>query len=225
MELREYMSIRRAYNLVRQNVEASNRLTFAEFAILCRLHLSGGTLKTSEIADYQGSLRPTMTHRTKHLARLSLIDRVKGEVDKRNIVCKLTPEGTSYLLDLCELTCDAITSGRALSRISPERVCRYVDSMGAVPCMAGELVLLGLYSLKDESCSVTDLVEELGLLQPTVSMSVASLTEDGLVERYTIDSPTMRSGRVRLSEEGRAIAEDLAEQISQIVVRRKVRSR
>ena len=34
VELREYMSVRRAYNLVRQETESSYRLTFEEFAIL-----------------------------------------------------------------------------------------------------------------------------------------------------------------------------------------------
>ena len=72
MELREYLSIRRAYNLVRQESDASERLTSSEFAILCRLDVAGGSLRTSDIAEYQGSLRPTMTHRTKHLATLGL---------------------------------------------------------------------------------------------------------------------------------------------------------
>lgn len=223
MELRDYMSIRRAYNLVRQEVEAPRRLTFAEFAILSRLYLSGGTLKTSEIADYQGSLRPTMTHRTKHLARLGFIERLKGDVDKRNVVCKITEEGEQYLLHLCSRTCSSIEAGRALSRISSDRVCRYVDTMGSVPCMAGELVLLGLHE-GGESMSVTDLVEELGLLQPTVSMAVATLNGEGMVERYTAEDASGRAGRVRLTARGRMVTGELVDQITQLVVHRKPRS-
>ena len=69
------MSIRRAYNLVRQSVEPSRRLTFEGFSILCHLEVSEVPVKTSDIADYQGALRPTMTHRTNHLAELGFIDR------------------------------------------------------------------------------------------------------------------------------------------------------
>ena len=47
MELREYMSIRRSYNLVRRVVPANRRLTFEEFAILCRLNVKGAPVKTS----------------------------------------------------------------------------------------------------------------------------------------------------------------------------------
>ena len=63
MDLREYMSVRRAYNVVRQKVESDERLTFEEFAILCRLDVANAPLKTSAIAEYQSALRPTMTHR------------------------------------------------------------------------------------------------------------------------------------------------------------------
>ena len=70
MEHREYISIRRSYNLVRQDLDSSRRLTFQELAALCRLYNSKSGLKTSDIAAYQGCLRPTMTHRTKHLEQL-----------------------------------------------------------------------------------------------------------------------------------------------------------
>ena len=56
MELREYMSIRRSYNLVRRVVPANRRLTFEEFAILCRLNVKGAPVKTSEIAEYSSYL-------------------------------------------------------------------------------------------------------------------------------------------------------------------------
>ena len=90
MELREYMSIRRSYNLVRRSVPANRRLTFEEFAILCRLKVQDSSIKTSEIAEYQGALRPTITHRTSHLAKLGFIHREEGSSDHRNVVCTLT---------------------------------------------------------------------------------------------------------------------------------------
>ena len=78
MDLKEFMSVRRAYNAVRQSVPSEGRLTFEEFAILCRLDFAGVPMKTSDIAEYQGALRPTMTHRTNHLAALGLNDRSEG---------------------------------------------------------------------------------------------------------------------------------------------------
>ena len=221
MELRDYMSIRRAYNIDRQNVPTQKRLTFSEFAILCRLSLSGGSLRTSDIADYQGSLRPTTTHRTKHLASLGLIMREKGEVDRRNVVCKITDGGEKILGELCALTCDAITPGYALSRIQPERLYLYVDSMGTLPCLSGELVLLGLSMGESGTGSVSELVE----LLPTVSMSVSSLVEEGLVERPNEQVENIRVAPLRLTELGKAAADEITAQITQLVVRRKSRSK
>ena len=223
MELREYLSIRRAYNLVRQEQSTDYRLTFAEFAILCRLQVAGGSLKTSDIAEYQGSLRPTMTHRTKHLSKLGLIERLKGDIDKRNVVCKVTEEGSACAARLCRETCGKISVGQALARISPERMCKYVDAMGSVNCMAGELIVLGLWLGGEDGRSITELVDDLGLLQPTVSMSVASLEDNGIVER--MDGQPGRTGRVLLTEKGMAIADEINAQISGLIIRRRLRTK
>lgn len=55
--------------------------------------------------------------------------------------------------------------------------------MGAYFCKAGDLVLLGIYAADEEGLTIMQIVEALGLLQPTVSMSVSALVEDGMVER------------------------------------------
>ena len=223
MELREYLSIRRAYNLVRQDTDAASRLTFSEFAILCRLQNAGGSLRTSDIADYQGSLRPTMTHRTKHLSVLGLIERSKGDTDRRNVVCSISEQGSQLAQELCSKTCDMIPVGQALSRVTADRMRRYVDAMGSVACMSGDLILLGMRDAGCECCTVTDLVDWLGLLQPTVSMTVASLVGNGCLERMQLeDSP--RSAQVKITEKGAERAEAVAEQIESLVVRRKSRS-
>lgn len=224
MELREYMSIRRAYNLVRQDIEAKRRLTFSEFAILCRLTISGRGLKTSEIAEYQGALRPTMTHRTKHLSNLGLISSVKGSVDRRNVVCTVTDEGRACVRDLCERTRSQILPGQSLSRTTADRICRYIDAMGAIPCMAGELTLLGLSMGGEEGMTISDLVNALGLLQPTVSMSVSTLVDEGVVTK-SAEVPGSRFVNIRLTESGWAQVEDLRARISDVVVRRGPRTR
>ncbi len=206
-------------------MDSPERLTFAEFAILCRLDLSQSCLRTSEIADYQGSLRPTTTHRTKHLASLGLIERQKGSADRRNVVCAITDGGHDYAARLCTMTCDRISSTQPLGRTSPERVQRYVDAMGAISYMAGDLTLLGLYSFKGEPTSISEIVTTLGLLQPTVSMSVAALEEEGLVERTEAISPAgTHVTNVTLTDGGQDAARRLVSQIAKTIVRRRPRS-
>ena len=225
MELREFMSVRRAYNIVRQETEGPERLTFEEFAILCRLSLSPRPMKTSEIADYQGALRPTMTHRANHLSDLGYIERDEGTSDRRNIVCSISPEGRARMMDLAKKTCARIPTGQPLARTSPDRICKYVDAMGSVYCTAGELVQLCLYvNAEGEGCTVTSLVARLGLLQPTVSMSVATLARRELVERKRIPGMSMRSTTIFLSEKGYEATRPLAERIESLVVRRGSRS-
>ena len=221
MDLKEFMSVRRAYNIVRQNVSASERLTFEEFAILCRLNESTEPVKTSAIADYQGALRPTMTHRTNHLEGLGLIDRSEGEVDRRNVVCSISARGREHVLELAALTRAQIPNGKALSRTSSERILKYVDAMGAYFCKAGELVLLGLYASDEDSLTIMQIVDALGLLQPTVSMSVSSLAERGLVDR---GHDAGRTTKVSLTAAGVEYARELASGIEALVVRRKLRA-
>lgn len=223
MELREYMSVRRAYNLVRQSTDSSERLTFEEFAILCRLDLTDVAIKTSDIAEYQGALRPTMTHRTNHLAALGLIDRGEGKIDRRNIVCTISEDGRTYVRRLAERTRSQIPTGRPLARTSSDRVRRYVDAMGAVYCTAGDLVLLALSLESEGRSTVTRLVERLGLLQPTVSMSVSSLAERGLVVRDASSQVPTRSNAIVLTEKGATAVDALVERINEVVVRRKPR--
>lgn len=217
------MSVRRAYNAVRQTVPSEERLTFEEYAILCRLDFAGAPMKTSDIAEYQGALRPTMTHRTNHLSGLNLIVRCEGDTDRRNVVCSISDEGRAYADELCDLTRQNIPAGRALSRTSAERIKKYVDAMGAYFCKAGDLVLLGIYASEENTLSIMQLVDALGLLQPTVSMSVSALVEAGLVERER-DAKGAHTTVVSLTPAGTERAMQLASQIGQIVVRRKARS-
>lgn len=217
------MSVRRAYNVVRQMVVSGERLTFEEFAIICHLCECDEPLKTSAIAEYQGALRPTMTHRTNHLEELGLIDRTEGTSDRRNVVCSISERGRARALELAELTCAQIPNGHALSRTTPARLFKYVDAMGSFFCKAGDLVLLGLRSLEGESVSIMKLVDALGLLQPTVSMSVASLADQGLVARDR-SAAGSHTTSVRLTHEGSLAADALESQIGELVVRRKPRS-
>lgn len=225
MELREYMSIRRAYNLVRQDAPSSTRITFEEFAIVCHLSFLGTSLKTSEIAKYQGVLRPTMTHRTNHLDSLGLIVREEGTEDRRNVCCTISEEGESLAHLLAEESCSNILPGQPLHRATAERVMHYVDAMGEVFLTAGDLVLLALDSDGDpDGLSVTTLVGILGFLQPTVSMSVSNLVKMGLAERTMRDGNLRRNSFVALTSDGRARAREITTLIDGLIVRRARRT-
>ena len=221
MELREYLAIRSAYNLVRQDMPTERRLTFVELAILCRMSVLGRAMNTSEIAEYQGALRPTMTHRTKHLSELGLISRTKGSSDRRNVVCEITEEGEAFVTEVCQLVCDVLHSGVVLSRTTSQRICRYIDAMGSITCMSGDLVLLGILQSTDGASTVSGLVNVLGLLQPTVSMSVAALEGEGMIERLRHNDGGGRTVDIVLTERGSSYIKEIEDAIHALVVRRK----
>ena len=220
MELNEYMSVRRAYNLVRQDQPSSVRLTFEEYAILCHLSNIDGELKTSQIADYQGVLRPTTTHRTNHLSSLSLINRHEGLEDRRNVCCSVSEAGRAEVNRLSKALVSKIEPGQPLHRSTPERITMVVDAMGEIFCTAGDLVLLGLSQDPDMGKSISELVDMLGLLQPTVSMSVAALVEDHFILRGTNDGST-RMVRMGLTPTGSEAASAMQARIEGLLVHRR----
>lgn len=221
MEVREYLAIRRAYNTIRQRCDADKRLTFSEFAIACRLSLSPEGLRTSDIAEYQGCLRPTMTHRTKHLADLGFIIRTQGNTDRRNVLCCLSDDGEEMVAKLCSQTRSELAHLLS-NRPTTDHVRKYVDAMGSVDVMARDLVLLALYAELDGQATIGAIVDVLGFLQPTVSMSVSALACDGLLNR---DASTRgkSSHPVSLTEEGRAEAKSLNDRIEALTPVRRAR--
>lgn len=221
MELRDYLAIRRAYNLVRQSMPTDARLTFVELAILCRMDVLDRPMNTSEIAEYQSALRPTMTHRTKHLAELGLIERSKGSTDRRNVVCAITEEGKALIRDIGSQICVVLRSGSVLTRTSPERILHYVNAMGALVCMSSDLVILGITQAPECICTVSDLVSTLGLLQPTVSMAVSTLESEGMVYRGSSKESAARSAGIALTSKGMVRSDELVDGIHAMVVHRR----
>ena len=147
---------------------------------------------------------------------------MEGLADRRNIVCTISPAGGEEMRRLAELTKAQIMAGQPLSRTSVDRVCKYVDAMGSMYCTAGEMILLAVVE-SDESTTITTLVDKLGLLQPTVSMSVSSLVQNQLVMRESLPGSSSRSSLIRLTDQGRANAQELVDRIGAIIVRRKSR--
>jgi len=221
MLIREYLSVRRAFNLVRRSTDKASRLTFEEFSILCHLHYADGPLRTSDIAEYQHVLRPTMTHRTNRLERLAFIQRFAGESDRRTVCCSMTEAGEQYISRVAQSCATNIPAGMALNRAEPERMLKYSDAMGQLYCTAGDLVLIALDEWGNEGATVSQMVGALGMLQPTISMAVAELVRDGLL--YRDSSGSARSSLVRLTDEGIEKAREIGRQVEALVVRRKPR--
>ena len=138
-------------------------------------------------------------------------------------MCSISESGREHVRLLAELTRAQISSGQPLARTAAERICRYVDAMGSVYCTAGELVMLALRISFNEPCTVTQLVDSLGLLQPTVSMSVSTLIERGLVTRDR-GPASLRSTNILLTSEGKDAADEIVHRISSIIVHRKPRA-
>lgn len=219
MQVSDYISVRRAYGRVRQKAAADERLTFPEFAILVRLDREEAPLKTSDIASWQSALRPTMTHRTKHLAHLGLIKREKGSADRRNVVCSLTEEGADRVARGCDDMAAELAAAGDLSDATSDDVRSYICAMGSVGLMAGDLVLVGIHSWKDRGASVGELVDMLGLLQPTVSMAINTLVTDGLVTRgLGSEGPHGHAQRIFVTDEGAQKADEIADRISDIEI-------
>jgi len=208
LELRDYIALRRGYNLVRRGYPSEERLTFEEFAVLCKLYAGHARMKTSDIADYQHSLRPTMTHRTNHLVELGYIERAFGQVDRRNVYCSLTEKGTDLTAELCEAIRRQVIAESPSRRLTADRVCRMAEAMGTQAFHAGDLMLVGLRYCSDENATISDLVKLLGLLQPTVSMSIATLEKRGYVVREQAEHDT-RVVHIALTDEGKEKADRL----------------
>lgn len=200
MELRNYLCIRCAYNLVRHEKKLALRMTFEEFSLLAHLYNEQLPINISELASYQKVMRPTMTQRINHLEKIGLLHRFKGLEDKRTIYCALTAEGTLRVYNLSQIILDYIPKSNVLrKRIDADRVLKMVDSMGECNASSADLCLLGLLYLGGHAETINHLVELLGLLQPTVSMALSVLINEGCVRREDVES---RSVRIVLTELG-----------------------
>ena len=154
------------------------------------------------------------------IGSMGLIEREQGSDDKRNIFCTISYKGLAVADKLCEATRSAIRPQEPLSRTTASRIRAYVDAMGSLNCDASELILLGIYVLDGDEHTISALVDALGLLQPTVSMSVAALEGDGYVQRI---GDSRHGFHVGLTEKGGAAARDIVSRIGELVVRRRRR--
>ena len=205
MELKDFIAIRRAYNVVRLSYAPSARITFEELALLAYLSRSkvATGVKTSDLAAYQHVLRPTMTHRTTHLATAGYIQRMPGVQDHRNICCFLRPEGKKFLESLENDLLVQLALDQVLVVDTNDDVRDYVIAVGRMSVTASCMVQLALAEAGGRMDSMSELVYKLGLVQPTVSMAVSALVEEGKITRDKPGSVPQRSNPLTLSAYGR----------------------
>lgn len=210
MDVQVYLSIRRSYNLLRQVTPLTQRITFEELAILSVLH-EREFMHSSEIADYQNISRPTTTHRGNHLFKLGFISRVMGAYDRRQVCCSITDEGRAEVSRLLSLMINHLTEkpSRAplLSRLTVERMRKQIVAMGVDETVGANQVLLPFSFIdpdeSDRALSVSKIVDQTGLLQPTVSMTVTRFVEQGILERVTDQkSKSRKATSVQLTQAG-----------------------
>lgn len=220
MDCNKYLAVRRAYNQIRQDSDVTRRLTFPEFATLCHLVDEGARLSVSQIAKYQDTLRPTMTHRAKRLRSLGYIECAQGDQDRRKVMCEVTELGRSRVEELCRICSNLARKGMTPLHVSASRMRYYVDGMGTLACDSGDLVLLATKIMEPKGCFLSDIIELLRLMQPTASMAVASLEKSGLLcRRASVDEP--RRSQIFLTDKGQERVGYLTEQIADIVIPRK----
>lgn len=217
MDLREFIAIRKSFNLAHHKSDLSCRLPFSDVAVLALLHAHPKGVCTSELSNYQHSLRPTTTHRTKRLERMGLITRSSLPDDKRCILCAITPLGEQVYQETLHFTCKYFSMGKPLAHIVPTRLHFYVIAMASFELDSSDLVLLSLFIRGNQQLSITDIVSTIGLLQPTVSMCVVNLEKGGKVER----KHTPYCTNFALTPKGLERVQELRQGINDMVVRRK----
>lgn len=221
MDVREFMSVRRAVNKVCLEMSVKDRLIFQEVALLCHLKNSPAEVSPSELARYEQALHPTMTHRLKRLKAMNLVESVDNPYDKRSQLYTLSDEGKTYLKKLLVEIESRIPLGDPLHTSGPARLAVNIDAMGRIPFSAEEAVLLAIYVANSNALTIMDVVYACALLQPTVSMAIQKLLETGKIERELVQSDSVRGAHLHITELGVQSVKELEREIEAIVVRRR----
>lgn len=216
MRIRDYIAVRRAFNVVRQDLPRAGRITLEAMAILCVLDLLPEPMCASDIVAYQQSSPPTLSHRLNSLESLGYIARSATDRDRRCVTCSITPAGREVERSCCEQCHAVLARSGVLVHVSPERLRVYLAAMGRSHLSAGDLLLVYLRAADGEALRASEMMKGTGLLQPTVSMAIDSLVGRGLVRR-------VKDG-VALTDEGVLEADALCDEVAVMVVPRRARA-
>lgn len=213
MRTRDYIAVRRAFNVVRQDVPREGRLTFEAMAILCLLDYLNAPVCVSDIADHQQCSAPTLSHRLNSLESLGYIVRSANDGDRRSVTCATTPAGREVERACCEECHVVLVRSGTLAHVGPERLRVYLVAMGRRRFSAGDQLLVYLGAAGGQALRASEMMRGTGLLQPTVSMALDTLEGRGLVERPPEG--------VLLTEEGARAADALGAEVEGMVLPRR----
>ena len=188
------------------------RLSFNEFSMLCLIADAAGPLRASDIARGQGVSRPTTSHRLRKLESMGLIERSAADADGRGVLCSLSPAGAELVGGVSSAIAGSIGPQERLYRSPDWRIQRYVEAAGSLPLSAGDALLLALYAASGP-LGVMDLQRATGLLQPTCSIALSRLVDEGLVAR---------SGKARLTGEGAERARAIAASVEKVATHHRL---
>lgn len=213
MDAQDFLKLRCSFGLLRQNLPRKNRISFEEFALLAHLRCEDRPLTMTDLAIYQGALRPTITHRVTHLASHNYVVRIECATDKRNVSCELSSQGElmfqSILVELSRIGFNGSSQD--------EQILRLADGAGSVTLCAADLILAALKVMFfARGASIGKLAASLGLLQPTVSMAVAALEEVEEVERVEVSGSRPSSFVISLTDAGIVHADKIVSRIEAV---------
>lgn len=220
MDLNQYLEIRRAYNTLRKESPSSSRLIFDEYAVLCALH-DRKDVTATDLARELGVSCPTMTHRGNHLAELGYLSRKPSHEDRRRLRCTLTRRGLTYVNRISQIILEEKPADSTLVGLDVLSFIPIVARMGSLPMTADSLTLLCFAISGAESMTVNRIVEETGMLQPTISMAILRLEGTGCLDRpgecpAAGRRPMRRGAGCTITAEGRAMAEEIAAEVKEI---------
>lgn len=217
MDTRDFLVVRRAFNLVRNESPRSLRLTFEEFAMMCHLLLKRRPVGLSEIAREQNVQRPTLTRRANRLEGMELTVRMVSDADKRAIFCSPTIKGKKVMQSLAGKMQENIVDG-ACEGIAKRQLYSIVSIMSSMSCTAADLVLMSLLQEEANAMRVTRIVELTGLLQPTISMAVSLLEQSEYLRRGTEEDENVSPRMVLFTDEGKKRADGLVARVAALDV-------
>lgn len=202
MKVHEYICVHRCYGALRQHMPSSRRITFEELAILAHLSAAQAPLHMSDLAEYQGALRPTITHRVSHLEKLGFVLRSDCSADHRTICCAISKEGELALNRVLKAMYDQVKLWSPSTYASKGVIAEALNNAGSLSLSAADLILVALESeFKQQGIEPTvgNLSAQLGVLQPTISMAVAKLENKGLVTRVGSSASSNASSNANAS--------------------------
>ena len=239
MDVHEFLSVRVFFNRAKEllpQAKAEKRLSFEEYALLAHVKEAKRPPSLSELADYQGVSKATVTQRVSFLEKSGLLRCIEADEDKRLKTCFVEEAGQEKLDYMGKLLSEQTSPSFPLYCSAPERMTKYVDAVGSQNLSNKDLVVLALGSMHKSNTSVFQISRALALSLPTtrnvfkklLAEEIATSSSGGTGARKLSlsgekDSPrraSMENEQFRLTVKGKTLAKKEMDRIAALKVRR-----